>query len=449
MSDVEGTVSPRDRQQPDATRRPGVEARSRSGKHRLVPRSSALSLVSWVACAACLLLVACPGDEQGAAGGKTRLRFSGYAGNPAETDLVRKLVAEFNAAQSEIEVRYEPVPGQYNPKILTMLVAGTAPDVFYLDIAVFKPFLGKNVLRPLDDDLARARIDKREFLPTLIDAFSDKGTLYGVPKDFNAYALFYNRDMFDEAKLAYPDESWDLERLREAAKRLTRPGRAGFVLTHDNVDRYLPVARMFGARLFEDDGRIAIGSPAASKALRWYAGLKLEDRVAIYPSEVGTSQVGDAFGRGLAAMAFEGSWIIPYLRETYPDVRYGVAPLPRGPAGRSNFLFTVAYVIPKTSKHPDAAWKLIEYLTSPKAQARVTFALPSRHAEAAKYVAARPEYRAVLEGAGYGVPYDFGPKGDRVKGRLGVMVQEVFLGAKDADTAVADAARDLERLSEL
>jgi multiple sugar transport system substrate-binding protein len=255
--------------------------------------------------------------------------------------------------------------------------------------------------------------------------------------------------MFDEAKLEYPDASWDLERLRATAKRLTRPGRAGFALTHDNVDRYLPIARMFGARLFDDRGDLAIASPPASEALRWYSGLKLVDGAAIYPSEVGTSQVGDAFGRGLAAMAFEGSWIIPYLRETYPDLRWGVAPLPRGPAGRSNFLFTVAYVIPKSSKHPEAAWKLIEYLTSPAAQARVTFALPSRRAQAAEYVASRPEYRPVLEGAGYAMPYDFGPKGDRVKSRLGSMVEEVFLGAKEADAALADAARDIERLNEL
>ena len=60
-----------------------------------------------------------------------------------------------------------------------------------------------------------------------------------------------------------------------------------------------------------------------------------------------------------------------------------------------------------------------------------------------------PPYRPVLEGAAYAQPYDFGPKGDRVKSRLGVMVQEVFLGAKDADTALRDAARDIERLGAL
>jgi multiple sugar transport system substrate-binding protein len=396
---------------------------------------------------ACLALAACPSGQNES--GKTHLRFSGYAGNPAETDLVKKLVAEFNAAHDDIEVSYEPVPGQYVPKILTMLVANTAPDVFYLDIAFFKPFLQKNVLRPLDDYLARAGIAKEEFLPRLVEGFSDKGTLYGIPKDFNAYALFYNKDIFDEQGLDYPDASWDLERLRATAKKLTKPGRAGFVLTHDTCDRYLPVARMYGARLFTDAGRVAIDSPEAREALRFYAGLKRDDHAAIYPSEVGTSQVGDAFGRGLAAMAFEGSWIIPYLKSTYPNVRYGVAPLPRGPVGRSNFLFTVAYVIPKGSKNPDAAWKLIEHLTSPKSQAQVTFALPSRRAEADAYVAERPPYRPVLEGAAYAQPYDFGPKGDRVKSRLGVMVQEVFLGAKDADTALRDAARDIERLGAL
>src|SRR5687768_5473737 len=73
--------------------------------------------------------------------GRTVVRLSGYAGNPAETDLMKKLCDDFNASQADVHVVYEPVPGQYYPKLLTMLVADTAPDVFYLDIYRFRPFL--------------------------------------------------------------------------------------------------------------------------------------------------------------------------------------------------------------------------------------------------------------------------------------------------------------------
>jgi multiple sugar transport system substrate-binding protein len=390
------------------------------------------------------------GAEDVSSDTKTHIRFSGYTGNPAETSLVAQLVAEFNASNPDVVVTYEPVPGQYYPKILTMLVAKTAPDVFYLDVLYAKPFFAKRLLRPLDDNLARSGIRVEQFIPALYRAFTDGGRVYGIPKDFNTLALFYNRRMFDRAGLAYPDSNWTLDTLRRAAMRLGRDGAPhGFGLTRDDVDRYLPIARMFGATLFDAAGRSAIDAPAARRALEYYAGLELVDRSAISPSETGTTTAYELFGRGLAAMVFEGGWAIPYLAEAYPAMDYGVAELPAGPAGRSNFLFTVAYVIPVTSPQPDAAWRLIAFLTSEAVQTRITFALPSRQGAAERYAAQHPAYRPVLAAASYAVPYEFGPKGDRVRERLGTMMQEVFVGGTDAATALRDAARDIDQINRL
>jgi ABC-type glycerol-3-phosphate transport system substrate-binding protein len=213
--------------------------------------------LSWVVTLACAVLIGgCVAGET-ETGGKVRIRFSGYTGNPAETDLLARLVAEFNGSQPDIEVVYEPVPGQYYPKMLTMLVANTAPDVFYLDIAYFKPFLGKKIVRPLDDYIAASAMRRHEFIHSLYDAFTHEGRVYGIPKDFNTLALFYNKELFDEANVPHPDSTWDLARLREVSWQLAHAdgwrARSGFVLTHDDIDRYLPVARMFGATLFDRD----------------------------------------------------------------------------------------------------------------------------------------------------------------------------------------------------
>lgn len=385
---------------------------------------------------------------------KVAIRFSGYAGNPAETVLMQKLVGDFNRAQGRIHARYEPIPGSYYPKVLTMLASGAAPDVLYLDILYFKPFLAKRkILRPLDELMATSSVRASDFIPSLVSAFSHQGTIYGIPKDFNALGLYYNRESFDRAGLDYPDARWDLEDFRAAAKTLTRhvgnKPQYGFALVPDTPDRFLPIAYTFGARLFGPDGKCAIASPAGIRALEFYASLKLDDRAAIFPSEVGSSWSGDAFGRQDAAMAFEGSWLTPYLQTTFPKLPYGIAPLPRGPAGRSNFLFTVAYVIPQSSKHAAEAWQLIEFLTSAEAQAQITFALPSRRAISRTYVEAHPEYRPILEAAAYAQPFDFGPHGPRINERLGVAMQEVLLGVKSARRALEDAARDIDRLGQL
>lgn len=402
------------------------------------------------AIAATLALAGChPGAP---ADGKVHLRFSGYVSSPAETALMKKLVADFNASHPKIVVSYEPVPGQYIPKMLTMLVSHTAPDVFYLDSMAFEPFLSKHVLLPLDALLPTTGTRLSDFIPSLVNTFRHDGHVYGIPKDFNTLALFYNKAMFDEAHLAYPDASWDLARFRAAAKQLTVSAdgttRYGFALTHDNIDRYWPIATSYGATLFAN-GRCAVNSPAAVAAMNYYVGLKRTDHAAIYPGEVGSSWTGDAFGRQAVAMAMEGGWLIPYLQDTFPSLRYGVSELPKGPKGRSNFLYTVAYVIPKTAPHPRAAWQLIAFLTSAASQAQVTYALPSRAAISQAYVAKRPAYKAILAGAAYAQPYAFGPKGDRVRDRLGEAVQEIFLGAKGTQQALDDAAADIDRMTKL
>lgn len=408
----------------------------------------------WTALLVLLAVLSGCRPSDSSSGGKVSIRFSGYAGNPAETELMQKLVRDFNRAQGKIHARYEPVPGTYYPKVLTMLASGTAPDVLYLDILYFKPFLAKRkILRPLNDLLAKSTTRPADFIPSLVSAFSDGETIYGIPKDFNTLGLYYNRESFDRAGLAYPDLTWDLDRFRRAAIALTHPterrAQYGFALAPDTSDRFLPIARMFGAKLFGPDGKCAIASPEGIRALEFYAGLKLVDHAAIFPSEVGSSWSGDAFGRQDAAMAFEGSWLTPYLQTSFPKLPYGVAQLPRGPAGRSNFLFTVAYVIPQSSKHVEAAWKLIEFLTSAEAQAQITFALPSRRAISLQYVAAHAEYRPILEAAAYAQPYDFGPQGPRINDRLGVALQEVLLGVKPAARALEDAARDIDLLTQL
>lgn len=384
-------------------------------------------------------------------GGKVRLRFSGYTGNPVETRVMGELVREFNASQSDIEVVYEPIPGQYYPKLLAMLVSETAPDVFYLDVLWFKPFLEKKkILLSLEPFLAKSTMKKADFMEPLVAAFSDRGTSYGIPKDFNTLALFYNKDMFDAAGIPYPDETWDLDRLRDVARKLTKPGGAhGLVINHDSIDRFMPIANAYGAELFSAEGHCALASPEATNALSFYTDLKLTDGSAIFPSDVGASFAEDAFGRRMAAMALGGSWMIGYLAESNPDVRYGVTELPRGPKSRSNFLFTVSYSIPQSSRHSAEAFRFIEFLTSEAAQARITWALPSRNGAAERFVEQHPEYAPVRKGAAYARPYEFGPKGNRVSARLGVALQQVFLGANSSGKALHDACDEIDRVTGL
>lgn len=381
--------------------------------------------------------------------GRLVLRLSGYAGDPAEMALVSKLVGEFNRANPDLLVHYEPIFNPYEPKILTMMVSHTAPDVFYLQDLYAEAFRSKHVLLPLNAFMARDHVATSSFLPNLLSTFMDGNTVYGLPKDFNSLGLFYDKALFDQAHLAYPNASWTLADLRHAAIALTNSQHAGLAYPIDTIDRFMPFAWAYGAHLMDGEGRYVLDSPQGAAALTFYADLRLRDHAAIYPSEVGAHSTMDAFGEGKAAMVLDGGWLIAHLHENYPDLRYGIAPFPRGPAGHGNFLFTVSYAIPASERHPEAAWRLLRFMTSSEAQSQLTFAIPSRVAESKRFVALHPEYAAILAGARDAHAYAFGPHGGKVKDRLGEAIQEVFLANVSPERALAQAGPDIEALNSL
>lgn len=68
-------------------------------------------------------------------------------------------------------------------------------------------------------------MDVSKYPQSLINLYSYQGNVYGLPKDFDTIALF-NKDLFDKAGVAYPDDTWTSDTLTEAAKKLTDPKRA-------------------------------------------------------------------------------------------------------------------------------------------------------------------------------------------------------------------------------
>lgn len=62
-------------------------------------------------------------------------------------------------------------------------------------------------------------------------------------------------------------------------------------------------------------------------------------------------------------MIIEGPWLIPYLKQTFPNVEYATAEVPTVNGKKGTMAYTVAYVMNKRSQHKAEAWQLISYLT--------------------------------------------------------------------------------------
>jgi len=360
--------------------------------------------------------------------------------SPGEPELVRQVLTEFKETTPGLEVRYEPISGTYMTLIQTRIAAGTPPDLFTLADVNAPDLMAAGVLRPLDDWVERDGIDLDDFYPNLLNAFRYEGKLYGLPKDYNTLGLFYHKDMLARAGLS-PPTTWS--ELEEAATILTdkEKGRHGLCLTPD-LARWLPFLYQADGRYLDEKAEaLLVDSPKGREALTFYVGLA-EKGIAVRPDQVGATWAGEAFGRGLVAMAIEGGWMIPSLRRGYSEIDFAIAELPAH-RERANLAFTVAFVIPNESRNPEGAWTLMKYLAGKdgmQAWTSLGLALPSRISVPGQTQEGpnAPHWQVLAAGVEYARPWQFTYRFAKVLDRTNMNLEAVFLGQKSGDEGLAD-----------
>lgn len=333
-----------------------------------------------------------PGSAQ--ANSTTTITLSGWQSSPSENQLVKQVLQQFERENPTIRVKYEVINSEYMDVIKTRLIGDVAPDVFYLDALEAPALMKYNVLEPLDDYIL-PEFDLADFQPTLLNAFRYNGKLYGLPKDFSTLALIYDKNAFAKARISQPPRTW--EEFLATAQKLTvkQPGsnkitRYGFGLAPE-LARQTFVLQAYGGRLKTPEGYAAFAEPNSLKGLQRIVDQYRRDRTAAQPTDVGATGGSEMLGQGRAAMVIEGTWAIPYFKDTFPTLQIGTAEVPTINGRRGTMAFTVAYVINRKSRNKAAAWKLVAYLTGkPGMQTWATqgLALPSR--------------RSVLQSLGYG-----------------------------------------------
>lgn len=381
---------------------------------------------------------------------KTVIRLSGWASSPSETALLESLLYRFSVENPDITVKYEPITGDYRQALLTSIASGTEPDVFYMDIFWWQELAKNGVILPIDD----LGYKRDEFIPSLADAFTYDGKSYGVPKDFNTLGMFYNKALFDKAGLEYPTDDWTWDNLKEAAGKLTDLSDAnkpvyGFCTPADPGRFPVFVFQNGGTVMNADYTDTTLDSDAAVQAGDFYTSFRAE-KVGATPADLGEGWQGTVFGKGQCAMVYEGGWLIPYLRDQFPTTKYGVVLPPAGPAGEGNLIFTVAWGISANTKNPDAAWKVVDFLTNEASQQTVLesgFALPSRVSlQDSEYLKNNPNTAEIFNGASNGaVPFFWGAVGSDVNDQMGKALERVFKenqSVADALKEASDAIRD-------
>lgn len=320
--------------------------------------------------------------------------------------MVQQALEEFHATHPNIRVFYTPDPDNVEDKMLADMQAGTAPDVF-AGCCDWLPILAQQGytldLRPyVQADLDQETIN--DWDPAQYRAlFTRDGRQYALPKYHGALALYYNKDLFDQYAVDYPDNTWNYQDYLTAMKRLTddrdddrRPDLWGSMIdiSWDRIQMYV---NGWGGHYVDpnDPTRCLMSQPQALQGMQWLRDRMWEDKVmatALDVHNVGTRQ---AFAAGRLAMVEDGSWALKNIL-TQASFRIGVAPFPAGPVRRVTLATTDGFAIYAGTRHPDAAWELVKFLISkPYGQAmlRTHFLQPARASLVEEWVSfIRQEY---------------------------------------------------------
>ena len=190
--------------------------------------------------------------------------------------------------------------------------------------------------------------------------------LYGFPTCLGLTVLFYNKDMFDRAGLPYPDTSWTYDDLLRVGKQLTVdsdndgiPDQWGlsFDVHYTGLET---VIYSFGGRTLTDDSRRAVlNDPATLRGFRYIQDLFLKEKIA--SSTTSFVNPWESFVGQRAAMILIGSLGAVNLEGT--PIRWDLTFPPKGPGGvRLSRRFTMAFMIPRNSPHPNEAWELLRWI---------------------------------------------------------------------------------------
>ena len=285
-----------------------------------------------------------------------------HAYRATEADALHAYIRELNEDPTtpfSVDVLQVPYDA-YIDKLTAAIPRGKGPDVFIAAHDTIGDWAEAGTVAPVDDVLDPPLLST--LLEGLVEPLLYKGKLYGVPLAFKSLALWQNRALVREAPTT-------LSALRASAKSATKDGVYGFVYENGLLYFHAPLLFGYGARLFDDDGRPTLATPAAERSIEMAMRMARDER--IVPAEVSGTLATSLFVDGKAAFLVTGPWSLGEIDVDALDVV--VSPLPvvdeEGGGPMRPFLGVEAAMVSGKTERGDLARALVRLLADERSSA--------------------------------------------------------------------------------
>jgi multiple sugar transport system substrate-binding protein len=362
-----------------------------------------------------------------------------------QVPAVEEIIKRFNEKNPNINVKIELTPyGQYFQKLETAATGGALPDVMWMNGAHVEQYAQGKVILPLSELAKEDSYSLDNYPESLIDLYTVDGKLYGIPKDFDTTGLWYNKKIFDDAGVPYPDDTWDWDQLKEAAKKLTNidKGIWGYAAVMGNQGGYYDFIWQNGGYIISDDRKsVGFEQPEAIEALEYNISF-IKEGLSPTQAQMTETATSELFTSGKVAMMFDGPWMVPEYKQN-PDL--DVAVVPKGKQ-RAVAIHGLSNVIAANTEHKDAAWEFVQFLGSKEAAevfAETGTVIPAYNGTQEAWVKAVPtlNLQAYIDGVEYSVPLP----SVKSTGEIWQYETDALKKAWSEEISVEDAVKELSK----
>lgn len=299
-------------------------------------------------------------------------------GDPAELKAYQSLVAGFEQKNPSIKVDLIHIPSQsdYRKRVAADFAANTPANIVLINYRNYAAFAAKGVLQPVESYLKNSTVIKpADFYEEALLPFAYQGVQMCLPQNVSSLIVYYNKNLFDAAGVAYPKADWTWADFLSTAQALTKDldgdGRtdqygAGI---EASLIRVAPFIWQNGGELVDTPQarRLTIDTPQALEAVQWVVDLQAKHHVVPDAAAEKSEDSETRFMNGRLAMFFDSRRVTPTFREI-TGFDWDVAALPNNGHGPATILHSDAECMTSATQNKDAAWKFIEYANSVEGQ---------------------------------------------------------------------------------
>jgi multiple sugar transport system substrate-binding protein len=294
------------------------------------------------------------------------IRVLHRAGTEGDTIDVR--AKEWAERNSNVVLKPEGYAGaEYFQKVQTLFAGGQIGEVIWNGIGNIRSWALKNQTIALDEFIKADNFDSAPYFKDAWDGQIVEGKHYGIT--FKAHPgsalLYFNKALFDEAKIPYPTDDTKLDQHVENATKLVKaPDQWGYMIPIHDGQHYPFQIRLFGPQMISKDGKTSqVAQPEAIASLEFDRKL-LHDLKASPSRAAMTGNPRDLFAAGKIAMYKSGTWDLSVGKVIKTKFPWSVALFPRGPQGNRGAVLTLDFMsITTNSKFRPESWEIVKWLT--------------------------------------------------------------------------------------